>query len=260
MVNVKILGISTSARHANTEIAVKWALESAAELPGVETEFISLAGKTIYPCDSCFKCLYADLDDPCPGIPDDDFREVCLKMIQPDGLIMGAMVDYQAAGARFHNLKSRLMCLEMLQAQKEVLRNKAFGAIAIGGATYGGMETALQYMVMWAIQCDMHVVGCGPEKDELCGSGYLGASGATDIGKVSGELFRHRGALMPNTPAERKAIHEDQCCYRQCRALGKRVADMAKITRAGYGAVPAGELYWPKGPIKTGGYDFGQKS
>ena len=34
MVNVKIMGISCSARHANTEIAVKWALKSALNYQG----------------------------------------------------------------------------------------------------------------------------------------------------------------------------------------------------------------------------------
>ena len=116
MVNVKILGISTSSRHANTEVAVKWALESAAELPGVETAFISLAGKTIYPCDNCASpkghmCTGAKPSNLCPHITNDDFREVCLKMIEPDGFIIGVMVDYQQAGAQWHNLKSGLVCV-----------------------------------------------------------------------------------------------------------------------------------------------------
>ena len=101
MVNVKILGISTSSRHANTEIAVKWTLESAAELPGVEIEFISLAGKTVYPCNACYRCLEpdAEADNPCPGIRNDDFREVCLKVLEPDGIIIGVMVDLLTAAA-----------------------------------------------------------------------------------------------------------------------------------------------------------------
>jgi multimeric flavodoxin WrbA len=72
------MGISCNARHANTEIAVKWALESVAGLPGVETEYILLAGKTIYPCGNCYRCIGAESDDPCHG-KHDDFKEICLK-------------------------------------------------------------------------------------------------------------------------------------------------------------------------------------
>lgn len=260
MVNVKLLGISTSPRHANTEMAVKWALESAAELPGVETEFISLVGKRIDPCKNCRgrngrPCEYAEPDNPCPGIQRDAFRELCLKMLEPDAFIMGAMVDYQTAGALFHCLKSRLMSLDMNRSRPKPLRNKVFGAVAIGGTDYGGMDTTLQYMVMWAIQADMHVVGCGPEHGRI-GGGFLGASGAT-CNIPGGALMRGRGPLVPGTPAEMRAIEEDKTCFLQCKALGKRVAETAKIIKGGFEVVPRKELHWPKGP--SGGYDFKQK-
>ncbi|MBI2831885.1 MAG: flavodoxin family protein [Chloroflexi bacterium] len=258
MVNVKILGISTSVRHANTEIAVKWAMESAAELPGVETEFVSLAGKTIYPCNNCYRCLNSEADNPCPAY-DDDFREICLKMIEPDGIIVGANVDFQTAGVLFHIFKSRLMSLEMnRKVGPEALRNKVFGCIAVGGSPYNGINTAQQYMIMWAIQNDMHVVGCGPDKGITCG-GFLGAGGATFLVKGCARIFRGRGPLLPNTPAEKEAIKEDEACFLQCQALGKRVAETAKVIKAGFDTVPPEEMHWQKGPVKIGGYDFGQK-
>ena len=137
----------------------------------------------------------------------------------------------------------------------EALRNKAFGCIAIGGSPYNGINLAQQYMIEWAIQCDMHVVGCGPDKGETCG-GFLGAGGATFIVRGCAEIFRSRGPLKPNTRAEKEAIRDDQACFRQCKALGKRVAETAKIIKAGYEVVPREELHWPKGPVKIGGYDF----
>jgi len=257
MVNVKILGISTSPRHANTEIAVKWALEAAAKLPGVETEFVSLAEKTIYPCDGCRKCIGAAKDNPCPRIQEDDFKEICFKMVDPDvdGFIMGAMTDFQQAGATWHCLKSRLLCAELSQLGPSALRCKVFGGIAIGSVPYGGQSTVLQQLLMWAHHYDMYAVACGPEVGKVCG-GYLGASGSTCHVLECSRIFRGRGPLYPNTPAEVEAIKEDECCKAQCENLGGRVAETAKIIKAGYEAVPIEELRWAKGPIKVGGYDY----
>jgi len=253
MVNVKILGISTSPRHANTEVAVKWSLDAARELPWVETDFISLVGKTIYPCDGCYRCVGAPKDNPCPGIQHDDFREICLKMVEPDvdGYIMGAMVDYQTAGALFHCLKSRLMCLQMNQSGG--LRSRVFGAIAIGGDPYGGQTTTLQYMNMWAMQVGMYVVGAGPEHSNICG-GFGGASGSTCFLEVAGKIFRGRGPVPANSLEEKELIKEDTCCKLQCEHLGKRVAETAKIINAGYEAVSRDEIKWAKGPITGGEY------
>ncbi|MBI2832078.1 MAG: flavodoxin family protein [Chloroflexi bacterium] len=263
VVNVKILGISTSPRHANTEYAVKCALKSAEEMPGVKTDFISLAGKTIYPCLNCtgprgHLCSGAPRDNPCPRIPNDDFREICLKMVEPniDAYIMGAMVDCQSAGALFHCLKSRLICLEHNQIGP-ALRNKVFGAIAVGGSPYNGINIAQQFMACWALQYDMHVVGCGPDKGINCG-GFLGAGGATYNIKGCAAIFRNRKPYKFGSREEQSAIKEDLACMRQSLALGKRVAEMAKVIKVGFEGVPKEELYWPKGAVQRGGYDLGQ--
>ena len=49
---VKILGCAWSPRHSNTEIQVKEALAAAAQMPGVTTEYYSIAGKKMLPCRS----------------------------------------------------------------------------------------------------------------------------------------------------------------------------------------------------------------
>lgn len=255
MVNVKLLGISTSPRHANTEIAVKWALESAETLPGVKTQFISMANMHIHPCRGCRGCVGAPREKPCAQLDVDDFKEVLFPMVEPDvdGYIMGALTDFGQAGATWHALKSRLLCCEVSQLGPEALRTKAFGAIAIGSTPYGGQTSVLQQMLMWAHQCDMYPVSCGPEVGRVCG-GYLGASGATCHVFESCQVFRGRGPLKPGTPEERQAIKEDVACKRQCENLGVRVAETAKLIKAGYEAVPLEELRWAKGPIKRGGY------
>ena len=52
----KILGVSGSPRkEGNTSFAVKYALETLNKAE-FETKYISLSGKSIQPCISCWKC------------------------------------------------------------------------------------------------------------------------------------------------------------------------------------------------------------
>ena len=54
---MKVLGISCSLREGgNSEILIREALASAGRA-GAETEFLSLVGKTIRPCEGCYACL-----------------------------------------------------------------------------------------------------------------------------------------------------------------------------------------------------------
>lgn len=101
----------------------------------------------------------------------------------------------------------------------------------------------------------MHVVSCGPEKSDLAG-GFLGAAGFTGMVRGTAQYYRGRGPLKANTPEEKEAIKEDKACFLQCRALGKRVVEMAKITRAGYEAVPRDELVWARGSLTDLAYDY----
>jgi len=53
------LGICGSPRYGNSEFLLKTSLETAKSVAPeyVETEFYTLAGKTIYTCDFCLLCL-----------------------------------------------------------------------------------------------------------------------------------------------------------------------------------------------------------
>ena len=59
--NLKIIGVSGSPRHANTEVMVKHALEAAKSIEtpevSVETQFISLAQKNVRGCLNCRGCV-----------------------------------------------------------------------------------------------------------------------------------------------------------------------------------------------------------
>jgi len=255
MEKVKIQGISCSPRHGNTEIMVNWALDSARELPGVETELISLAGKEIKPCTECYRCVDAPKDNPCPGIRNDDFREIALKMAEADGYVVGTYADFHSAGSHFHILKGRLMCFELSHLGHVGLRCKVVGALCQGMLPNGGQNTAILQILSWAIENDMYVVMVGPEKGLTCG-GNTGACGSTCSLAGCAEMVRNRSMVPVNTKEEKTLIREDKVAKIQSQMLGKRVAETAKIIKAGYAAVEPGEIQWPYGPI-AGGYSLG---
>jgi hypothetical protein len=68
-------------------------------------------------------------------------------------------------------------------------------------------------------------------------------------------MVRNRGILPVNSKEEKEAIWEDKVCKIQSEMLGKRIAETAKIIKAGYAAVSRDEIQWAYGPI-AGGYEL----
>lgn len=66
-------------------------------------------------------------------------------------------------------------------------------------------------------------------------------------------MVRNRKVVPVNSREEKELIKEDKCCQIQCKMLGKRVAETAKVIKAGYAAVSRDEIQWAYGPI-AGGY------
>jgi multimeric flavodoxin WrbA len=90
---VMVIGIVGSPRKGgNTELMVKEAL-SAAQEEGAETELISLAGKTIKPCDGCRSCR----ETKRCHIQDDDLPPIFEKMLKADGIILATPVYFGSA-------------------------------------------------------------------------------------------------------------------------------------------------------------------
>ena len=93
--NLKIIGVSGSPRHANTEVMVKHALEAAKSIEtpevSVETQFISLAQKNVRGCLNCRGCVRTG-----KCVLKDDWDELFRPLYDPmpDGVIFGASVYF----------------------------------------------------------------------------------------------------------------------------------------------------------------------
>ena len=147
---MKVLGICCSPRrNANTEVMLQAALDKAQE-EGAEVELVTLAGKTISPCDACCSCLKTG---KCHM--KDDMQDIYPKLLEADGIIFGTPVYFWNVSAQAKALIDRTFAFY----EKSELRNKAAGVVVTAQrsgvasvvATFNGFFTT-QKMVMvgWA--------------------------------------------------------------------------------------------------------------
>ncbi len=99
---MKIIAISGSPRAGkNTDTLLNIALDIL-EQKGIETEFISLAGKRILTCTACMGCVN---DNRC--VLEDDFNPIYRAMLDADGFIVGSPVYFGSATAELKALLDR---------------------------------------------------------------------------------------------------------------------------------------------------------
>jgi len=147
---VKVIGISGSPRAGgNTEFLVKEAL-AAAEEAGAETEFISLIGKTIHPCDACNSCRQTK---SCHI--KDDVEQIYAKMEAADGIIIGSPVHFGSATPQIKALIDRAGYIA--GRRNKTFRGKVGGPIVV--ARRAGHNFTLAQLLFFFLISEMIVPG-----------------------------------------------------------------------------------------------------
>ncbi len=205
MEKVKILGICGSPRSGGTEYALKAALEEAAKVEGVETEFWTVKGKKISPCVSCDSCIR----NKTFCVIKDDFKELEQKLLEADGIIVASPCYHMSVSAQTAACFNRTRPFYMVCPGQ--LRNKVAGGIAVGGSYRGGQETALDVMTHFFMLHEMLVTG--------------GREGTYNGGKI---WTNDKGA---------EGAAEDTEGMRSVRNVGRAVAEAAKLMKAGKAAL-----------------------
>ncbi len=145
---MKVLGIVCSPRlHGNTEILVQASLAKAQE-EGAEIELVTLAGKTISPCDGCYSCRETG---KCHI--KDDMQDIYTKLLEADGIIFGSPVYFWSVSAQAKALIDRTY---VFYAERR-LRNKAVGIVVNTGRD--GCTSALAAFSNFSTGQKMIVVG-----------------------------------------------------------------------------------------------------
>ncbi len=227
---IRIVGISSSPRHANTELLVKHALAAAAQQPGVVTEFVSFKGKKVLACNDCKGCVRkrtGSLITQC--VLKDDWQKLLRPLVDPvpHGLILGSPVYFFDVNSAMRAFMERCTSLfkqhwyEGFPYPPPDFTRTAAGALSISFHRHGGTETALSTMINWLLTCGFVVVGSCGEADGPVG--YIGGSAWQDADGVGGN----------------KAVLNDKWGLRAAELVGKRVAQTAALLAAGSEALAA---------------------
>ena len=146
---MKIVAIVGSPRRGgNTEIITRIALEEIRK-QGLDTELVSLAGKTIAPCDACEGCRNTG---KCHVR--DDFELIYNKMNEADGIILSTPVYFGAATPQMAGLISR--CYSFREDERP-FENKVGGPIVV--ARRAGHNFTLAQLMFFFMISGMIVPG-----------------------------------------------------------------------------------------------------
>ena len=164
---MKVIGIAGSYRpDSNTLQYMKKTLETLAE-NGIDTELISLEGKTIKPCLGCYGCTK---EAKCVQ-EDDDFAEILEKMRLADGIILGSPVYVSCVVPQMMALLDRATFI--------ALWNDRFFSGKVGGpitvARRAGHNMAFSQLLLWFFINGITVPG-----STYWNVGVAGARGARD--------------------------------------------------------------------------------
>ena len=142
MKKTKILALSCSPRNMATEYVAKEALKAAAEFDDrIEVELYTLRGKKIDPCNGCGYCK----KNKSWCIKKDDMQELFDKMAEASGILIVTPVYCMTATPQLHAVASRMR--PAMHCFPELLRNKFFSVIAVGGTRNGGQETTINDVI-----------------------------------------------------------------------------------------------------------------
>jgi multimeric flavodoxin WrbA len=215
ILGVRILGISGSIRHGNSEYLLSRALEEAKKVAPelITTEFVSTAGLIINPCIHCLACI-----DHKRCIIKDDFDDLFNKWLDADAVIYSIPVFHLGIPAHFKAFIDRLgqtLFAKYQDAPPKLL--KVIGVITQGTDLGGGEElTAIQIISHALVMGCIPVAGDPPES-------YIGAIGWTKRSPLPDAIERLVTEKDPDANTTIKAAE----------SLGRRVAYTSLLIKNG---------------------------
>lgn len=150
---MKAILINGSARpNGNTHVLLK-NCKTVLESAGIESEIISLADKTIHPCDACTRC-FKNKDKKCVAAGD-DFQTIFDKMVESDIIVMGSPVYFGSATPVLKALIDKSGYVA--RANGNLFARKLGGPIVV--ARRAGQNFTYAQIMFWYMICGMVVPG-----------------------------------------------------------------------------------------------------
>jgi multimeric flavodoxin WrbA len=196
---VKILGLCGSPRKGATEYLIKEALNSIVDNENIETEFISLAGKKIEPCNNCNYCRR----NKTWCCIKDDANELLQKFLEADAYIIGSPVYVYSVTPQLLAFFTRMRPVFHIFPEK--LRNKFGAALATGGKRNGGQEIAVNTVANLMMARGINVVS-----NEVGGyaGAYLWSKDLKEVGAAEDENALESARKLANKLAEVTLIYD----------------------------------------------------
>jgi len=204
---VRLLGISGSPRTAATDYAVREALRYAKEKFGADTEYFSVADKTLNFCIHCDHCVRTRKG--CAFT--DDMEEVYAKLQWADAYIIGSPVYQGNITGQLKTLLDRTRAI--LAKDIRVFEGKVGAGIAIGGDRVGGQEPTLRTIHDFYVINGVFSVGGGAFGANLGATFWSkdrGAQGAEEDTRGLKSLYRTIDRLVTVTQKLRPRVADDQ--------------------------------------------------
>lgn len=206
---MRILGVSGSPiAGGNTDEALRMSLEVASGLEGVETEMISLAGKTISGCTHCNWCLRNQTEER-PCVQEDDMQAIYPKILRSDGLVLATPVYIGRLSGYLASFLDRLRVFVHGNLYRGALTDKVGAAMAVGWFRNTGLETTLQSIVVGFLVFRMIPVGS------------LGCPWGAPLVATEGGAGRF-------SPDVRHGVLRDEYGLRASRSMMERVVSLAR--------------------------------
>ncbi len=223
---LRLVGISSSPRHANTEHLVQEALSAAQQSPvPVDVDYISFSGKRIEPCTDCQVC--ASRKRTC--IKQDDWEDLVSALLDPvpNGVLIASPVYFFDVNAQLRAFFER--CTSLLKGwwipdfpfPPPDFTRTAAAAISIGFHRHGGAEHAMSTILNWFLTMGFACTG----SDYIGGGAWqleqntLDAVKADELGlrnaRVTGRNVAYLAYLLSShretNPSEEEAMKEFRC-------------------------------------------------
>lgn len=214
---IEVLGICGSPfKDGNTEVFLRESLKAAEAVGGVKTHLLSLAGKEIKDCKQCNWCVKKQEEDKfC--VQEDDMAEIYPEMLKADALLLASPVYFGRLSGYLACFIDRLRVFVHGNAYRGGLRNKTASALTVAWGRNTGGETTLFSVVSSLLMLEMLPVG--PPHGSGSTFGAVGLASENGTGKFDRDF--------------KLGVLRDEFGLKGARSLGKRIAEVTKIIKAG---------------------------
>jgi len=213
---MKVLGVSGSPRKdKSTDRLVHEVLDAV----GVETEFVSLAGKRIGPCIACLGCVK---DNVCKV--KDDMEQLRDKIVEADSYVIGAANYFSMLNGLSHCFLERFY--QFRHQEGKAVAGKLGVAVGIGGSSGDRVvENIKSFFQYNQIECVGAVSAQGAASCFTCGFGETCKVGAVHM--FFGPGTKITPEIIPDLSKQPGKLEEARAAGRM---LGERLKGFAAAT------------------------------